>query len=163
VKPTWWRGRFGVLGEAPAPVVQAVQGFLGPQLVTEGWLAGRPVMPAEEAAACYARAVRTWGRANIHSDLDVEHFNRLAQQLIDAADADALLCSPAGGRNQAPATTRSVRPCSAYTSCGNTAAPAIWRRCACAGRPPERRWSSTSASSRRPATAGKGPIPSPRH
>ncbi|ALC19351.1 conserved protein of unknown function; putative ''Winged helix'' domain [Streptomyces pristinaespiralis] len=76
-----------MLGEAPASVVQAVQGFLGPPLFTEGWLAGRPVMPAEKAAACYARAVRTWGRANIHSDVDVEHFNRLAQQLIDAADA----------------------------------------------------------------------------
>ncbi|MFE1895134.1 hypothetical protein [Streptomyces yangpuensis] len=84
------RGRFGVLGEAPVEVVQAVQGFLGPHLVTAGWLAGRSVMPAEEAAACYAQAVRTWGRANIPADADVEHFNRLAQQLIDAADADAL-------------------------------------------------------------------------
>ena len=59
------RGRFGVLGEAPVPVVQAVQGFLGPDLITAGWLAGRPVMPAEEAAACYAEAVREWGRAHI--------------------------------------------------------------------------------------------------
>ncbi|MFD9307811.1 hypothetical protein ACFWCB_34915, partial [Streptomyces sp. NPDC060048] len=84
------RGRFGVLGEAPASVVQAVQGFLGPHLVTAGWLAGRSVMPAEEAAACYAGAVRTWGRAHIPGDVDVEHFNHLAQQLIDAADADAL-------------------------------------------------------------------------
>ncbi|MEU7296052.1 hypothetical protein AB0A76_23030 [Streptomyces exfoliatus] len=84
------RGRFGVLGEAPAPVVQAVQGFLGPDLVTAGWRAGRSVMPAEEAAACYAQAVRAWGRAHIPADVDVEHFNRLAQQLIDAADADAL-------------------------------------------------------------------------
>ncbi|MEV6250469.1 hypothetical protein AB0M38_30370 [Streptomyces sp. NPDC051742] len=84
------RGRFGVLGEAPASVVQAVQGFLGPDLVTVGWLAGRPVMPPEEAAACYAQAVRTWGRANIPAHADVEHFNRLAQRLIDAADADGL-------------------------------------------------------------------------
>lgn len=84
------RGRFGVLGEAPVAVVQAVQGFLGPRLVTAGWLAGRPVMPAEEAAACYARAVRAWGRAHIPADADVEHFNHLAQRLIDAADADAL-------------------------------------------------------------------------
>ncbi|MEV3966797.1 hypothetical protein AB0K68_01395 [Streptomyces sp. NPDC050698] len=84
------RGRFGVLGEVPVPVVQAVQGFLGPDLVAAGWLAGRAVMPAEEAAAFYARAVREWGRANIPTDVDVEHFNRLAQQLIDAADADAL-------------------------------------------------------------------------
>ncbi|MEU9305382.1 hypothetical protein [Streptomyces sp. NPDC048269] len=84
------RGRFGVLGEAPAAVVQAVQGFLGPRLVTAGWTAGRSVMPAEEAAACYAQAVRTWGRANIPADADVEHFNRLAQQLIDTAGADAL-------------------------------------------------------------------------
>ncbi|MFI1419350.1 hypothetical protein ACH4VX_15380 [Streptomyces sp. NPDC020731] len=53
-------------------------------------LAGRAVTPAEEAAACYARAVREWGRANIPAEVDVEHFNRLAQQLIDAADADAL-------------------------------------------------------------------------
>jgi hypothetical protein len=71
-------------------VVQAVQGFLGSHLVTAGWLAGRAVMPAEDAAACYAQAVREWGRANIPADIDVEHFNRLAQQLIDAADADAL-------------------------------------------------------------------------
>ncbi|MEW2373746.1 hypothetical protein AB0940_30935 [Streptomyces sp. NPDC006656] len=84
------RGRFGVLGEAPAAVVQAVQGFLGPDLVATGWRAGRSVMPAEEAAACYAAAVRTWGRAHIPVDADVEHFNRLAQRLIDAADADAL-------------------------------------------------------------------------
>lgn len=84
------RGRFGVLGEAPAPVVQAVQGFLGPRLVTAGWLAGRPVMPAQEATACYARAVRSWGRAHIPADVDVEHFNHLAQRLIDAADGDAL-------------------------------------------------------------------------
>ncbi|MFE6847968.1 hypothetical protein [Streptomyces sp. NPDC057686] len=84
------RGRFGVLGEAPASVVQAVQGFLGPDLVTAGWRSGGSVMPAEEAAACYAQAVRTWGRANISADADVEHFNRLAQRLIDAADADAL-------------------------------------------------------------------------
>ncbi|WP_286255215.1 SCO6745 family protein [Streptomyces graminofaciens] len=84
------RGRFGVLGEASVPVVQAVQGFLGPNLVTAGWLAGKPVMPAEEAAARYAQAVRTWGRTNIPADVDVEHFNHLAQQLIDAADADAL-------------------------------------------------------------------------
>jgi hypothetical protein len=84
------RGRFGVLGEAPVPVVQAVQGFLGPDLVTPGWLAGRPVMPAGEAAACYASAVREWGRAHIPRDVDVEHFNRLAQQLIDAAGTDAL-------------------------------------------------------------------------
>ncbi|MFJ5711556.1 hypothetical protein [Streptomyces sp. NPDC093105] len=84
------RGRFGVLGEAPASVVQAVQGFLGPELVTAGWLAGGSVMPVEEAVACYAQAVRTWGRANISADVDVEHFNHLAQQLIDAADADAL-------------------------------------------------------------------------
>ncbi|MFI2783779.1 SCO6745 family protein [Streptomyces sp. ALB3] len=84
------RGRFGVLGEAPAPVVQAVQGFLGPHLVTAGWLDGRAVMPAEEAASCYAQAVRTWGRDHIPARVDVEHFNRLAQQLIDAADGDAL-------------------------------------------------------------------------
>ncbi|MGW0846044.1 SCO6745 family protein [Streptomyces sp. NPDC002787] len=84
------RGRFGVLGEAPVEVVQAVQGFLSPRLVATGWLAGRPVMPAGEAAARYARAVRMWGRAHIPADVDVEHFNRLAQQLIDAADADAL-------------------------------------------------------------------------
>lgn len=84
------RGRFGVLGEAPASVVQAVQGFLGPDLVTVGWRAGRPVMPAEEAAARYAQAVRAWGRANIPAHADVEHFNRLAQRLIDAADADGL-------------------------------------------------------------------------
>nr|WP_137992257.1 hypothetical protein [Streptomyces vilmorinianum] len=71
-------------------MVQAVQGFLGPHLVTAGWLAGRPVMPAEEAAACYARAVRTWGRAHIPGDVDAERFNHLAQRLIDAADADAL-------------------------------------------------------------------------
>ncbi|MDX2681558.1 SCO6745 family protein [Streptomyces soliscabiei] len=84
------RGRFGVLGEAPVPVVHAVQGFLGPNLVTAGWLAGRAVMPAEDAAACYAQAVRQWGHANIAAGVDVEHFNHLAQQLIDAADADAL-------------------------------------------------------------------------
>ncbi|MFD9270566.1 hypothetical protein ACFWB1_20505 [Streptomyces goshikiensis] len=84
------RGRFGVLGEAPTAVVQAVQGFLGPRLVTRGWLAGQPVMPAQEAAACYAQAVREWGRAHIPADADVEHFNHLARQLIDAADADAL-------------------------------------------------------------------------
>ncbi|MFF1511009.1 hypothetical protein [Streptomyces sp. NPDC058326] len=84
------RGRFGVLGEAPVSVVQAVQGFLGPDLVTAGWLAGRPVMPAEEAAACYAEAVRTWGRAHVPAGVDVERFNQLAQRLIDAADADAL-------------------------------------------------------------------------
>lgn len=84
------RGRFGVLGEAPATVVQAVQGFLGPDLVTAGWLAGRSVMPAGEAAACYAQAVREWGRTNVPAGVDVEHFNRLAQQLIDAADANAL-------------------------------------------------------------------------
>lgn len=84
------RGRFGVLGEVSVPVVQAVQGFLGPDLVTPGWLTGRPVMPAEEAAACYASAIQKWGRAHIPADADVEHFNRLAQQLIDAADADAL-------------------------------------------------------------------------
>ncbi|GGS16102.1 hypothetical protein Snoj_30180 [Streptomyces nojiriensis] len=84
------RGRFGVLGEAPVSVVQAVQGFLGPHLVTTGWLAGRPVMPAEEAAACYAQALRTWGRDHVPGDVDVEHFNHLAQQLIDEADTDAL-------------------------------------------------------------------------
>ncbi|MFE6282656.1 hypothetical protein [Streptomyces sp. NPDC057877] len=84
------RGRFGVLGEAPVAVVQAVQGFLGPGLVTAGWLAGRSVMSAQDAAACYARAVRAWGRANIPAGVDVEHFNRLAQRLTDAADADAL-------------------------------------------------------------------------
>ncbi|PNG18948.1 SCO6745 family protein [Streptomyces cahuitamycinicus] len=84
------RGRFGVLGEVSVPVVQAVQGFLGPDLITAGWSAGRAVMPAEDAAARYAQAVREWGRANIPADVDVEHFNRLAQQLIDAADADAL-------------------------------------------------------------------------
>lgn len=84
------RGRFGVLGEAPAPVVQAIQGFLGPELVIAGWRAGRSVMPPEEAAAWYARAVRTWGRAHIPVEADVEHFNGLAQRLIDAADADAL-------------------------------------------------------------------------
>ncbi|MGW6316443.1 SCO6745 family protein [Streptomyces sp. NPDC055099] len=84
------RGRFGVLGEAPVTVVQAAQGFLGPRLVTTGWLAGQPVMPTEEAVTCYAQAVRAWGRAHISADVDVERFNRLAQQLIDAADADAL-------------------------------------------------------------------------
>ncbi|MFF8259163.1 hypothetical protein [Streptomyces virginiae] len=84
------RGRFGVLGEAPVPVVQAVQGFLGPELVATGWLAGRPVMSAEDAAARYAQAVRAWGRAHISPDIDVEHFNHLAQRLIDAADPDAL-------------------------------------------------------------------------
>lgn len=84
------RGRFGVLGEAPVAVVQAVQGFLGPRLVTTGWLAGQPVMPAEEAAACYGQAVRAWGRTHIRADVDVEYFNHLAQRLIDSADADAL-------------------------------------------------------------------------
>ncbi|WP_329191957.1 MULTISPECIES: SCO6745 family protein [unclassified Streptomyces] len=84
------RGRFGVLGEAPAGVVQAAQGFLGPRLVTTGWMEGRLVMPAEEAAACYAQAVRAWGRAHIPADVDVEHFNHLAQRLIGTADPDAL-------------------------------------------------------------------------
>ncbi|WP_051781803.1 MULTISPECIES: helix-turn-helix domain-containing protein [unclassified Streptomyces] len=84
------RGRFGVLGEAPVAVVQAVQGFLGPRLVTTGWLAGQPVMPAEDAAACYGHAVRAWGRTHIRADVDVEHFNHLDQRLIDSADADAL-------------------------------------------------------------------------
>ncbi|MFJ4954291.1 hypothetical protein [Streptomyces sp. NPDC088739] len=67
-----------------------MQGFLGPDLVATGWRDGRPAMLAEEAAACYAEAVRTWGRAHIPADADVEHFNCLAQRLIDAADADAL-------------------------------------------------------------------------
>lgn len=84
------RGRFGVLGEAPLPVVRAVQGFLGPGLISAGWLAGRAVMSARDAATCYTRAIWQWGRAHIPGDVDVEHFNRLAQQLIDAADADAL-------------------------------------------------------------------------
>ncbi|MEH0423686.1 helix-turn-helix domain-containing protein [Streptomyces sp. B21-083] len=84
------RGRFGVLGEVRVPVVQAVQGFLGPGLVSAGWSAGRDAMPAGDAADCYAQAVRQWGRAHIPGNVDVEHFNRLAQQLIDAADADAL-------------------------------------------------------------------------
>ncbi|MFE6822169.1 hypothetical protein [Streptomyces sp. NPDC057690] len=84
------RGRFGVLGEVPVPVIQAVQGFLGPGLIWAGWSAGRDVMSAEAAAACYARAVRQWGHTHIPGSVDVEHFNRLAQQLIDAADADAL-------------------------------------------------------------------------
>ncbi|MFD4370679.1 hypothetical protein [Streptomyces sp. NPDC058486] len=84
------RGRFGVLGEVPVEVVQAVQGFLGPELVTAGWLAGRSAMRAEEAAELYAQAVRAWGRAHIPADVDVEHVNDLAQRLIDAADADAL-------------------------------------------------------------------------
>ncbi|MBD9725351.1 hypothetical protein PV755_18430 [Streptomyces caniscabiei] len=84
------RGRFGVLGEAPVPVVQAVQGFLGPDLVTTGWLAGRDVMAAEDAAACYAEALREWGHAHIPADVDVEHFNHLARRLIDAADAASL-------------------------------------------------------------------------
>ncbi len=84
------RGRFGVLGEVPVPVVQAVQGFLGPGLISAGWLAGRAVMSAGDAAACYAQAIWQWGRTHIPGNVDVEHFNRLAQQLIDAADADAL-------------------------------------------------------------------------
>ncbi|MFI7601996.1 hypothetical protein [Actinoplanes sp. NPDC049681] len=84
------RGRFGVLGEAPVAVVQAVQGFLGPGLVAAGWLAGRPVMPAADAVAWYARAIGEWGRAHIPDDVDVEHFNRLAHHLIDAADGDGL-------------------------------------------------------------------------
>ncbi|WP_371573423.1 hypothetical protein [Streptomyces sp. NBC_01314] len=84
------RGRFGVLGEVPVPVVQAIQGFLGPGLISAGWSAGQAVMSAEDAAACYTRAIRQWGRTHIPGDVDVEHFNRLAQQLIDAADADAL-------------------------------------------------------------------------
>lgn len=84
------RGRFGVIGEAPAPVVQAIQGFLGPGLISAGWSAGRPVMPARDAADCYARATRQWGHTHIPGDVDVEHFNRLAQTLIGAADADAL-------------------------------------------------------------------------
>lgn len=84
------RGRFGVLGEVPVPVVQAVQGFLGPGLISAGWLAGQAVMSAADAAACYAQAVWQWGHAHIPGDVDVEHFNRLAQRLIDTADADAL-------------------------------------------------------------------------
>ncbi|MFB7605460.1 SCO6745 family protein [Streptomyces gardneri] len=84
------RGRFGVLGEAPEEVVRSVQGFLGPGLVTAGWRAGRAVMPAAEAAACYAGAVRQWGRAHIPADVDVERFNHLAHRLIEAADGDAL-------------------------------------------------------------------------
>ncbi|MEU3749791.1 MULTISPECIES: SCO6745 family protein [Streptomyces] len=84
------RGRFGVLGEAREEVVQSVQGFLGPGLVTAGWRAGRAVMPAAEAAACYAAAVRQWGRAHIPADVDVERFDHLARRLIEAADGDAL-------------------------------------------------------------------------
>lgn len=34
-------------------------------------------------------AIRQWGRAHIPGDVDAEHFNRLAQQLIGAAAADA--------------------------------------------------------------------------
>ncbi|MEU7070521.1 hypothetical protein AB0B30_34455 [Streptomyces narbonensis] len=84
------RGRFGVLGEAPEEVVRSVQGFLGPGLVTEGWRAGRAVMPAAEAAACYVLAVRQWGRAHIPAEVDVERFGHLARRLIEAADGDAL-------------------------------------------------------------------------
>ncbi|WP_405633206.1 helix-turn-helix domain-containing protein [Streptomyces sp. NBC_00016] len=84
------RGRFGVLGEVPVPVIQAVQGFLGPGLISAGWSAGRDVMSAEAATACYARAIWQWGHTHIPGSVDVERFNRLAQQLIDAADADAL-------------------------------------------------------------------------
>ncbi|MEV7890407.1 helix-turn-helix domain-containing protein [Streptomyces sp. NPDC002817] len=47
-------------------------------------------MPAEAVAACHAEASRQWARTHISGDVGVEHFNRLAQQLIDAADADAL-------------------------------------------------------------------------
>ena len=71
-------------------VVQAVQGFLGPQLVTTGWLEGRSVMQADDAATCYAQATWQWGRTHIPDNVDVERFNLLAQQLIDAADGDAL-------------------------------------------------------------------------
>jgi hypothetical protein len=84
------RGRFGVLGEVPSAVVQAVQGFLGPDLVGPGWRAGRPVMPAAEAVTWYRQALGRWGRAHISRDIDVEHFNRLARQLIEAADGAGL-------------------------------------------------------------------------
>ncbi|MBB6439632.1 hypothetical protein HNQ79_006144 [Streptomyces candidus] len=103
------RGRFGVLGEAPAAVVQAVQGFLGPDLIAIGWRAGRPVMPAEEAAACYAQAVRAWGRAHFPADVDVEHFNGLAQWLIDAADADSLRLARAGPGRRGPGPPMAAR------------------------------------------------------
>ncbi|MBG0826764.1 hypothetical protein HS041_03105 [Planomonospora sp. ID67723] len=84
------RGRFGVLGEAPVAVVQAAQGFLGPALVATGWSAGRRVMPVDDAVACYSHAMERWAGAHLRTSVDVEHFNQLAQRLIDAADADAL-------------------------------------------------------------------------
>ncbi|MFJ4722083.1 helix-turn-helix domain-containing protein [Streptomyces luteogriseus] len=155
------RGRFGVLGEASAPVVRAAQGFLGPGLVTAGWLAGRSVMPTEEAASCYAQAVRVWGHGHIPADVDVEHFNRLARQLIEPPTPTPCLCSPAGAHpcpTDDPVGAAMQRVHALREHRGACHLAAVRLSGLSAGRP----WSSTSASGGRPTTAGTSRTPWPR-
>ncbi len=59
--------------------------------------------------------VRTWGRANIPADVDVERFNCLARQLIDTADALRSVARSGSPGGSAPSNSP--------TSCGRRSTP----------------------------------------
>jgi hypothetical protein len=79
-------GRGGVLGPAPAEVVEAAFGFHAPELVQWGWTAGLAVRPVAETVARYVDVCRDWGRRH-YSEMDgVERLAELLAQVVDAAD-----------------------------------------------------------------------------
>lgn len=78
-------GRGAVLGDVPAGVVAAAYAFFDPQLVGEGWSAGRAVVAPEVAAAAWAGAAHAWAEGAIAEDVDCERIAALCARVVGQA------------------------------------------------------------------------------
>jgi hypothetical protein len=79
-------GRAGVLGDVSAEVVHATLGFLHPDLVRSGWLAGREVAPLGDTVVRYVGVCRSWGRRRYAGLAEADRLAGMLHRVVDAAD-----------------------------------------------------------------------------
>lgn len=84
---SYFRGRFGVLGEVDADVVASAAGFFPREVVRALWEAGTAV-PAAEAARGYAEACQAFGRRKLAGlpEPDAARLAELLEPVVRAAD-----------------------------------------------------------------------------
>ena len=80
----YFAGRGGVLGDAPAPVVEAVLQVFESGFVKTFWEQGQPVHGAKRGAELYSEQIHLWAREHLAGAPNVQRLADLGQKVIDA-------------------------------------------------------------------------------
>ncbi len=81
----YFAGRGGLLGDAPASVVDATLGIFGPGVTDMFWAMGTPVHGTRGGAELYFRQAAEWARPRLAGVEGLDRFIELGEKVIDAA------------------------------------------------------------------------------